>query len=106
MTTGDTQPLLTIGQVVAATGMTERTVRYCVARGLVRCARTEGGHRRFDAAALDALQVVRALRVSGRSLAEAASVLRDTARFENVRFSLLRSTERCMSRLEQPKQEE
>jgi DNA-binding transcriptional MerR regulator len=92
-------PLLTIGQVVTATGMTERTVRYCVSRGLVRCVRTEGGHRRFDAAALDALLVVRALRVSGRSLAEAAAVLRDPVRFENVRFSLQRSAERCKSRV-------
>lgn len=61
---------LSIGEVAARTGLTERTLRYYEEVGLLAPGRDGGGRRRYDAAGLDRLYRIRLLRELGTPVAE------------------------------------
>ena len=61
---------LTIGEVAARTGLTQRTLRYYEDLGLLRPPRTDGGRRTYDARTLDRLYRIRLQRSLGRPLSE------------------------------------
>ena len=63
---------LTIGEVAARTGLTQRTLRYYEDLGLLEPPRTDGGRRSYDAAALDRLYRIRLQRSLGTPVAEVA----------------------------------
>src|SRR5687768_8479594 len=63
---------LTIGEVAARTGLTQRTLRYYEDVGLLEPSRTAGGRRTYDAATLDRLYRIRLQRSLGRPVAEVA----------------------------------
>ena len=63
---------LTIGEVSVRTGLTQRTLRYYEDLGLLEPARTGGGRRSYDAAALDTLYRIRLQRSLGTPVAEVA----------------------------------
>ena len=63
---------LSIGEVSARTGLTQRTLRYYEDLGLLAPARTDGGRRTYDAAALDRLYRIRLQRSLGTPVAEVA----------------------------------
>ena len=65
MTTG-----LTIGEVAARTGLTQRTLRYYEDLGLLEPARTAGGRRCYDERTLDRLYRIRLQRTLGTTVAE------------------------------------
>ncbi|MBJ7357475.1 MerR family transcriptional regulator [Nocardioides sp.] len=58
---------LTIGDVAARTGLTQRTLRYYEELGLLAPPRDTDGRRRYDAAAIDRLYRIRLLRDLGTS---------------------------------------
>jgi DNA-binding transcriptional MerR regulator len=69
--------LYTIGQVARAVGVPARTIRFwCDADVLAPTGRSANGYRRYDAAAVARLDLVRTLRELGLSLAEIRAVLR------------------------------
>lgn len=70
--TGET---LGIGELARRAGLSVRTVRFYCDEGLLEPARSIGGHRRFDAAALDRLNLVRRLRGFGLGLRAIGDVL-------------------------------
>ncbi|MGP4018877.1 MerR family transcriptional regulator [Saccharopolyspora sp. 5N708] len=72
MVTGDT---LGIGDLARRTGVPVRTIRFYCDEGLLEPARSTGGHRRFDAAAVDRLNLVRRLRGLGLGLRSITDVL-------------------------------
>lgn len=61
---------LTIGEVAARTGVTERTLRYYEELGLLAPARDDGGRRRYSHAVLDRLYRIRLLRRLGTRLGD------------------------------------
>lgn len=61
---------LTIGEVTARTGVTERTLRYYEELGLLAPDRDPGGRRRYNRATLDRLYRVRLLRELGTAIAD------------------------------------
>lgn len=61
---------LSIGDVAARTGLTQRTLRYYEELGLLGTDRDAGGRRRYGAAAVDRLYRIRLLRDLGTPLAE------------------------------------
>jgi DNA-binding transcriptional MerR regulator len=61
---------LTIGEVAARTGLTQRTLRYYEDLGLLQPGRTDGGRRSYDAATLDRLYRIRLQRSLGTPVAE------------------------------------
>jgi DNA-binding transcriptional MerR regulator/uncharacterized glyoxalase superfamily protein PhnB len=61
---------LTIGEVAARTGLTQRTLRYYEGLGLLEPARTDGGRRSYDGATLDRLYRIRLQRSLGTPVAE------------------------------------
>jgi MerR family transcriptional regulator, thiopeptide resistance regulator len=61
---------LSIGEVAARTGMTQRTLRYYEDLGLLEPTRTNGGRRTYDAAALDRLYRIRLQRSLGTPVAD------------------------------------
>jgi len=63
---------LTIGEVAARTGMTQRTLRYYEDLGLLEPPRTRGGRRSYDAATLDRLYRIRLQRSLGTPVAAVA----------------------------------
>jgi DNA-binding transcriptional MerR regulator len=63
---------LTIGEVADRTGMTQRTLRHYEDLGLLEPARTNGGRRAYDAAALDRLYRIRLQRSLGTPVADVA----------------------------------
>ncbi|WP_067468102.1 MerR family transcriptional regulator [Actinomadura macra] len=67
---------LGIGDLAALTGVPVRTIRFYCDEGILEPARSAGGHRRFGAAAVDRLRLVRRLRGLGLGLPAIASVLR------------------------------
>src|SRR5262249_28768054 len=69
---GDT---LGIGDLAQRTGVPVRTIRFYCDEGLLEPARSAGGHRRFDAAAVDRLNLVRRMRGLGLGLRSIADVL-------------------------------
>ena len=69
--------LYTIGQVARAVGVPARTIRFwCDAGVLAPTGRSANGYRRYDAAAVARLDLVRTLRELGLSLDEIRAVLR------------------------------
>ncbi|KAA2267137.1 MerR family transcriptional regulator [Solihabitans fulvus] len=70
--TGDT---LGIGDLARRTGVPVRTIRFYCDEGLLEPARSVGGHRRFDAATVDRLNLVRRLRGLGLGLRSITDVL-------------------------------
>lgn len=70
--TGDT---LGIGDLARRTGVPVRTIRFYCDEGLLEPARSVGGHRRFEEAAVDRLSLVRRLRGLGLGLGSITDVL-------------------------------
>jgi DNA-binding transcriptional MerR regulator len=66
---------LGIGDLARQTGVPVRTIRFYCDEGLLAPARSTGGHRRFDASAVDRLRLVRRLRGLGLGLRAIADVL-------------------------------
>jgi DNA-binding transcriptional MerR regulator/uncharacterized glyoxalase superfamily protein PhnB len=63
---------LTIGDVAARTGLTQRTLRYYEDLGLLEPSRTSGGRRSYDARMIDRLYRIRLQRSLGTPVAEVA----------------------------------
>ncbi|MEV7094755.1 MerR family transcriptional regulator [Amycolatopsis sp. NPDC051045] len=70
--TGDT---LGIGDLARRTGVPVRTIRFYCDEGVLEPVRSAGGHRRFDRAAIDRLNLVRRLRGLGLGLPPITDVL-------------------------------
>ncbi|MDQ7807383.1 MerR family transcriptional regulator [Amycolatopsis sp. A133] len=70
--TGDT---LGIGELAHRTGVPVRTIRFYCDEGVLEPVRSAGGHRRFDRAAIDRLNLVRRLRGLGLGLRPITDVL-------------------------------
>jgi DNA-binding transcriptional MerR regulator len=70
-----TADTLGIGDLARRTGVPVRTIRFYCDEGLLEPARSTGGHRRFDVAAVDRLNLVRRLRGLGLGLASITDVL-------------------------------
>jgi DNA-binding transcriptional MerR regulator len=66
---------LGIGDLAQRTGVPVRTIRFYCDEGLLTPARSTGGHRRFDASAVDRLHLVRRLRGLGLGLRVITDVL-------------------------------
>lgn len=66
---------LTLKDMTSSTGCTPRTVRYYERQGLLRAARSAGGHRLFAPGQLERLRFVVALREAGWSLEEVEALL-------------------------------
>lgn len=62
--------MLSIGEVAARTGLTQRTLRYYEELGLLAPQRTDGGRRAYDADALDRLYRIRLQRSLGTPVAD------------------------------------
>jgi len=92
-----TERYLTLKDMTRGAGCTPRTVRYYERQGLLRAARSAGGHRLFASAELERLNFVVALREAGWALEEIVDLLgaRDTAPSDRV------AAERLDSMLEQ-----
>ncbi|MDL4773856.1 MerR family transcriptional regulator [Actinomadura xylanilytica] len=67
--------LFGIGDLARSTGVPVRTIRFYCDEGILESRRSEGGHRRFDASAVDRLNLVRSLRNLGMGLPAIAHVL-------------------------------
>ena len=72
---------LTLKDMTGGSGCTPRTVRYYERQGLLRAARSAGGHRLFAESELERLNFIIALRESGCALDEVETLLqtRDAA---------------------------
>jgi DNA-binding transcriptional MerR regulator len=79
--TGDT---LGIGDLARRTGVPVRTIRFYCDEGLLEPARSAGGHRRFEAAAVDRLTLVRRLRGLGLGLRSITDVLAGRRSLDDV----------------------
>ncbi|WP_237773293.1 MerR family transcriptional regulator, partial [Streptomyces luteocolor] len=66
---------LGIGDLARLTGLSVRTIRFSCDEGIVEAVRSTGGHRRFDAAAVERLVLVRRLRRLGLGLPAVRDVL-------------------------------
>lgn len=66
---------LTLKDMIDGSGCTPRTVRYYEREGLLRAARTSGGHRLFQPAELERLRFIIALREAGWTLEEVTEFL-------------------------------
>ncbi|WP_460443949.1 MerR family transcriptional regulator, partial [Amycolatopsis cihanbeyliensis] len=66
---------LGIGDLASRTGVPIRTIRFYCDEGLLEPARSTGGHRRFDAATVDRLNLIRRLRGLGLGLRSIADIL-------------------------------
>lgn len=66
---------LSLRDMTGAAGCTARTVRYYERQGLLRAARSAGGHRLFDAGELERLQFIVALREAGWPLDDIVALL-------------------------------
>ncbi|PQM44920.1 HTH-type transcriptional regulator ZntR [Mycobacterium talmoniae] len=65
----------TIGELSRLTGVPVRTIRYYCDEGLLEARRSPGGHRLFDASAIESLLLVRRLRAIGLGLGAISDVL-------------------------------
>ncbi|SFW90623.1 MerR family transcriptional regulator [Amycolatopsis australiensis] len=70
-----TEDTLGIGDLARRTGVPVRTIRFYCDEGLLEPARSTGGHRRFDRAAVDRLTTVRRLRGLGLGLRSITDVV-------------------------------
>jgi len=68
-------PAFGMGQAADLLGVTPAFLRSLDAAGLVRPARSEGGHRRYSRAQLDRVAALRELAEHGHTLASAAAIL-------------------------------
>ncbi|MDP3486582.1 MAG: MerR family transcriptional regulator [Bacillota bacterium] len=68
-------PSFSIGQVVHATQLTERQIRYYEDKGLIKPLRSKGGHRLFSERDLDLLLRLAEQRRKGKSLSRAIAAL-------------------------------
>jgi len=66
---------LTLKDMIDGSGCTARTVRYYEREGLLRAARTSGGHRLFTAGELERLRFIICLREAGWTLEEVTEFL-------------------------------
>ncbi len=66
---------LTLKDMTGGSGCTPRTVRYYERQGLLRAARSAGGHRLFAAAELERLNFIIGLREAGWTLEEVETLL-------------------------------
>lgn len=66
---------LTLKDMIDGSGCTARTVRYYEREGLLRAARTTGGHRVFTAGELERLRFIICLREAGWTLEEVTEFL-------------------------------
>jgi DNA-binding transcriptional MerR regulator len=66
---------LTLKDMIEGSGCTARTVRYYEREGLLRAARTSGGHRLFTVAELERLRFIICLREAGWTLEEVTEFL-------------------------------
>ncbi|MCF3121046.1 MerR family transcriptional regulator [Streptomyces arenae] len=66
---------LGIGDLARLTGLSVRTIRFYCDEGIVDAVRSTGGHRRFDAGAVERLALVRRLRRLGLGLPAVRDVL-------------------------------
>ncbi|MFF5970276.1 MerR family transcriptional regulator [Streptomyces sp. NPDC012769] len=64
-----------IGELARLTGVPVRTIRFYCDEGIVDSVRSTGGHRRFDRAAVERLELVRRLRGLGLGLTAVRQVL-------------------------------
>lgn len=64
-----------IGQIVQATGLSERQIRYCERKGLIKPLRSKGGHRLFNEQELAFLTQLAKERRQGMSLNKAMQSL-------------------------------
>ena len=69
--------LLTIGQVAARSGLAPSAIRFYEAEGLIRAARTPGGHRAFPRYVLRRLAFIASAQRVGLTLREVADALAD-----------------------------
>lgn len=84
---------LSIGEVAAQTGLTERALRLYEEEGLVKPARTSAGRRVYQALDLEALAQVRLLKKAGFTIAQMKSLMggsRDVARLIEAQLHVLR----------------
>jgi DNA-binding transcriptional MerR regulator len=85
--------ILTSGDLARATGETVRTVRFYEEQGLLRPATvSDGGHRRYDGASLERLQLILDFRELGLSIPDIRAMLamREGCRTANEFRGLLR----------------
>lgn len=68
-------PSFSIGQVVQATQLTERQIRYCEEKGFIKPLRSQGGHRLFTERDLGLLTRLAEQRRKGMSLRRAIAEL-------------------------------
>lgn len=80
MAGGDFVLGVSIGQVVRATGLTERQIRYCEEKGLVNPQRTPGGHRLYAEDDLIVLMKLAKHRHHGKTLSQATTAIKASAR--------------------------
>ncbi|GGO48207.1 MerR family transcriptional regulator [Streptomyces lasiicapitis] len=66
---------LSIGELARRAGVPVRTVRFYCDEGVLASVRSAGGHRRFDASAVERLTLVRRLRALGLGLPAIVAVL-------------------------------
>jgi DNA-binding transcriptional MerR regulator len=66
---------LTLKDMIEGSGCTARTVRYYEREGLLRAARTSGGHRLFTAGELERLRFIICLREAGWTLEKVTELL-------------------------------
>lgn len=93
--------LLTIGEVVRRTGLTERTLRFYEQEGLVAPARSAGGQRLYGSADLDAVARIRLLKRAGFELAAIRDLLAGraaTADLVAARIDMLRAERRRIAK--------
>jgi DNA-binding transcriptional MerR regulator len=79
-----TRGTLGIGDLARATGVPVRTIRFYCDEGVLESVRSTGGHRRFDAAAVSRLRLVRRLRGLGLGLPSIVAVLAGTQSLAEV----------------------
>lgn len=80
--TGDTE--LGIGELARRTGVAVRTIRFYTDEGLLPARRSTGGHRRYDAGALQRLTLIRRLRALGLGLNAIADVAEGRRRLDEA----------------------
>ena len=68
-------PSFSIGQVVQATQLTERQIRYCEDKGFIKPLRSQGGHRLFSEGDLHLFMRLAEQRRRGKSLSQAIAAL-------------------------------
>ncbi len=95
--TADASTEWSIGRLARASGLPVKTVRFYSDAGLLPATRARSGHRRYTAADLARLQLIRSLRALDVDLPTIAGLLTDTANLHQV---LARHAQILQARLE------